>query len=441
MGPNEHDEEGPELTREAPESTTDTPERDIGKLTELRRRLTSIGPGLLLVAAFVGPGTVTTASVAGATYGYALLWAVVFSVVGTIVLQEMSARLGVVTREGLGEAIRTAFRHPVIKVIVVVLVISSVGIGSSAFQTGNLVGASLGLESLTGIPVYVWAIAVGLGAAALLGTGAYKVLERVLMVLVGAMALVFLITAIMIRPSGEGIFQGVFTPSIPTGSIITIMALIGTTIVLPNLFLHASAVKEKWPSSTPVRRALSEARFDSVLSISIGGLIALAIVITAAGAFFAAGIEITDAGQMATQLEPLLGVAAGQFFAAGLFAAGLTSTVANPLASAYAICGILRWKADLRNARFKAVWAIIMVIGTVLAATGTSPVEVIVFAQAVNGVLLPLLAAFLLYVMNRRDLLGEFRNRTLSNVIGSVIVLVITGLGIYAILGAFGVIG
>lgn len=323
----------------------------------------------------------------------------------------------------------------------VVLVISSVGIGSSAFQTGNLVGASLGLESLTGIPVYVWAIAVGLGAAALLGTGAYKVLERVLMVLVGAMALVFLITAIMIRPSGEGIFQGVFTPSIPTGSIITIMALIGTTIVLPNLFLHASAVKEKWPSSTPVRRALSEARFDSVLSISIGGLIALAIVITAAGAFFAAGIEITDAGQMATQLEPLLGVAAGQFFAAGLFAAGLTSAVANPLASAYAICGILRWKADLRNARFKAVWAIIMVIGTVLAATGTSPVEVIVFAQAVNGVLLPLLAAFLLYVMNRRDLLGEFRNRTLSNVIGSVIVLVITGLGIYAILGAFGVIG
>src|SRR5690625_1538703 len=291
MGPNEHDEEGPELTREAPESTTDTPERDTGKLTELRRRLTSIGPGLLLVAAFVGPGTVTTASVAGATYGYALLWAVVFSVVGTIVLQEMSARLGVVTREGLGEASRTAFRHPVIKVIVVVLVISSVGIGSSAFQTGNLVGASLGLESLTGIPVYVWAIAVGLGAAALLGTGAYKVLERVLMVLVGAMALVFLITAIMIRPSGEGIFQGVFTPSIPTGSIITIMALIGTTIVLPNLFLHASAVKEKWPSSTPVRRALSEARFDSVLSISIGGLIALAIVITAAGAFFAAGIE------------------------------------------------------------------------------------------------------------------------------------------------------
>ena len=116
----------------------------------LKARLGQLGPGLIVAAAFVGPGTVTTASIAGADYGFALLWALVFSVVAAMVLQEMSARLGVVSREGLGEALRSTFANPVIKIAAIVLVVAAIAVGNAAFQGGNLIGAGLGLETVFG---------------------------------------------------------------------------------------------------------------------------------------------------------------------------------------------------------------------------------------------------------------------------------------------------
>lgn len=403
-------------------------------------RLRNLGPGLLVAAAFIGPGTVTTASVAGASTGYALLWALAFSIFAVIVLQEMSARLGIVSREGLGEALRTTFDNPVIKVGAAILVVAAIGFGNAAFETGNITGAALGLEALIGLPTQVWSVIVGLGAFALLASGAYRVIERALVAMVVLMSVVFLLTAIIVRPSIGDILAGLFAPSIPPGALLTAVALIGTTVVPYNLFLHASSVQEKWSEEVPTDRALAESRFDATFSIILGGLVTLAIVATAAGAFFERGIEITDAGQMAQQLEPLLGPAAKYFFAIGLLAAGLTSAVTAPLAAAYATSGALGWGRDLAGWKFRAVWAVIIVIGTVFAVLGTSPVAAIVFAQAANGVLLPIVAVFLLIVVNRSDLMGEFRNRLVGNILGGLVVLVATGLGLRLILSAFGVL-
>lgn len=118
--------------------------------TGLGDRLRQLGPGLLVAAAFVGPGTVTTASVAGADFGFALLWALVFSVAAAIVLQEMAARLGVVSREGLGEALRTTFDSRAVQIAAIVLVVAAITVGNAAFQTGNLTGAALGLQAIFG---------------------------------------------------------------------------------------------------------------------------------------------------------------------------------------------------------------------------------------------------------------------------------------------------
>ena len=404
------------------------------------RRLRNLGPGLLVAAAFIGPGTVTTASVAGASTGYALLWALAFSIFAVVVLQEMSARLGIVSREGLGEALRTTFDSPVIKIGAALLVVAAIAFGNAAFETGNITGAALGLEALIGLPTQVWSVIVGVGAFALLASGAYKIIERALVAMVILMSVVFVLTAIIVRPSIGDILAGLFAPSIPSGALLTAVALIGTTVVPYNLFLHASSVQEKWSEDVPTDEALAESRFDATFSIILGGLITLAIVATAAGAFFERGIEITDAGQMAQQLEPLLGPAAKYFFAVGLLAAGLTSAVTAPLAAAYATSGALGWGRDLAGWKFRAVWAIIIIVGTVFAAIGTSPVAAIVFAQAANGVLLPIVAIFLLIVVNRSDLMGEFRNKVVGNVLGGLVVLVATGLGIRLILSAFGVL-
>ena len=410
------------------------------------KRLRNLGPGLLVTAAFIGPGTVTTASVAGASTGYALLWAIVFSIFATIVLQEMSARLGVVSREGLGEALRTTFDKPLIKWGAVLLVVAAIAFGNAAFETGNITGAALGLETLSGVSPQVWAIVVGIVAFVLLASGAYRVIERALVALVIVMSVVFIVTAIIvIRPGDVGnMLAGAFVPSIPPGALLTVAALIGTTVVPYNLFLHASSVQEKWPESVPTREALIESRSDTTISIVLGGIITVAIVATGAAAFFGTGTEITDAGQMAEQLEPLLGPFAKYFFAIGILSAGVTSAVTAPLAAAYATSGALGWERNLRGWRFRSVWAIVLVVGTVLAALGTNPVAAIVFAQAANGVLLPIIAVFLLFVMNRSDLLGEYRNGTVGNILGGIIVLFAAVLGvrtIYLALLTAGVVG
>ncbi len=393
----------------------------------MKRRM-SFGPGLLVTAAFIGPGTITTATLAGAGFGFTLLWALVFSIAATIVLQEMSARLGLVTRQGLGEALRTTFTTPVARVTTMLLVVSAIALGNCAFQTGNITGAAIGLEMLTGVNRSAGALIVGLAAFSMLAVGRYRLIERMLMALVAVMGVVFLLTAIVSRPGLTDVLKGLLVPRVPDGSLVTIIALIGTTVVPYNLFLHAGAVTRKWSATIPVRISLGEARWDGALSIALGGLISLAVMATAA-AFAMGGAAIDGPAAMAEPLRPLLGTAGRPLFAAGLVAAGLTSAITAPLAAAYATTGVLGWDSDLQTWKFRAVWATVVAVGTTLAMLGRNPISAILFAPATNGWLLPVIAGFLLVAMNQKALLGDYTNRVLANVLGVGVVLVVSGLG------------
>ena len=387
------------------------------------------GPGLLVTAAFVGPGTITTATKAGAEFGFSLLWVLAFAVVATIVLQEMAARLGIVSRSGLGEALRSSFTHPIARGGAIALVVAAIALGNAAFQTGNLTGAAMGLAVLTGVSHSTWVVLVGVAAAGLLLSGTFRSIERVLIVLVGVMAGVFVVTAIMVRPDIAQLAKGMFRPSLPDGAYTTVIALIGTTIVPYNLFLHASAAAKKWSDSSRIERSLSESRVDTIVAVALGGLMTLAVVATAA-TFFVRGATVDSAAAMARQLEPLLGRWAPGFFAIGLGAAGVTSALTAPLAAAYATCGALGWECDLRSWRFRAVWLAVIVAGMAAALVwGESPVETIIFAQVANGLILPIVAVFLLVAVNRRKLLDRFVNGPLANVLGVLVVLIVTGLG------------
>jgi manganese transport protein len=210
----------------------------------------------------------------------------------------------------------------------------------------------------------------------------------------------------------------------PDGSLLTIIALIGTTVVPYNLFLHASTVQEKWPDSSSTEQALAESRMDTTLSVALGGLVTLAVVVNA-----------TPLDEVAS-----LGPWARSLFGLGLFAAGLTSAITAPLAAAYATSGALGWKHDLKALRFRAVWGFVIATGFVLALAGGSPTETIVLAQAANALLLPLIAVFLLFVVNDKKLMGSFRNRTAANLVGVLVVAVVAGLGVYQLMRVFGLV-
>ncbi|MFC6768831.1 Nramp family divalent metal transporter [Natrinema soli] len=387
-------------------------------------RVKAIGPGALVAAAFVGPGTVTTASVIGAEYAYLLVWTIAFSILATIVLQEMSARLGLITQEGLGEAFRNEFDNPIPRAITVALVVSAIGVGTAAFQTGNIVGGAAGLATITGVSENVWGPIMGLVAAGLLWTGNYKLIERVFIGLVTIMGLAFVLNAIMVRPD-IGLLAGGLVPTVPEGSAYLIAGLVGTTVVGYNLFLHASTVQERWDGAED----LAECRADTIGMVIVGGIITTAIVVTAA-AVFPEGTSISNVGEMADQLEPVFGGYALTFFAIGLFAAGFTSAMSAPLAGAYATAGALGWERDLTSTRFRAIWMTILGVGIVFSALDYNPVQVIVFAQVANGLLLPILAVFLIYAMNNDGLLGEYTNSTLQNVLGGIVTVVVIGIGL-----------
>ncbi|SDG02158.1 Nramp family divalent metal transporter [Halorientalis regularis] len=398
------------------------------------QRLKAIGPGAMVAAAFIGPGTVTTASVTGARLGYALLWTIAFSIVATIVLQEMSARLGLVSGEGLGEALRNRFDNPLVEYVSIFLVVGAIGIGTAAYEAGNILGGAAGLATITGVSSTVWGVVMGLVAGALLFTGKYKLIERALVGLVIVMALSFVASAVLIGPDLGAIAVG-FVPGIPDGSLYLITGLIGTTIVGYNLFLHASNVQERWSGPADI----SESRTDTILSIAVGGFITITIMVTAAAAF-PTGTEISDVGQMAQQLEPLAGPYAKIFFSIGLFAAGFTSATTAPLAGAWATTGALGWDSDLKSPKFRAVWGVILAVGVLSVLLGGSPVQIIVFAQVVNGVLLPIVAIFLIYAMNQTDLLGEFTNGRVANALGAIVTLIVVWLGLRTLLSVAGVV-
>lgn len=384
------------------------------------------GPSTLVAAAFIGPGTVTVCTLAGARTGYTLLWALLFSVLATIFLQEMTARLGLITRFGLGEALRQELKNPVAHLFSAILVLSAIVVGNAAYEAGNISGAVLGLEEIFGqSPLSLWPLLIGGGAFLLLLTGSYRLMERLLIALVLLMSFIFLLTALLLRPSLTDILSGLFLPSAGEADWLLVVGLIGTTVVPYNLFLHASSVQEKWKKESE----LPALRWENAISIGLGGLISMGIVVTSAAALHGRGSGVENAADMALQLEPLLGSWARYVLAAGLFAAGLTSAITAPLAAAYAARGILGWRAGWTDLRFRAVWMFILLVGTLFAALGYRPVVVIQFGQFANGLLLPIVAGFLLYIMNRKALLGKYINRPWQNAIGLAVVALTVLLG------------
>jgi manganese transport protein len=389
-----------------------------------------IGPGTLVAAAFIGPGTVTVCTKAGVQFGYSLLWAMLLSIIATIVLQEMAARTGIVTQKGLAEVIKGQITSPLLRNSAIFLILGAIVIGNAAYEAGNISGAALGMQVFGEANAVLYPILIGVIAFIVLFIGNYKVLERSLVTLVLLMSISFLITAILTKPDIIAILKGTFVPTIPEGNILIIIGLIGTTVVPYNLFLHASLVKEKWKT----KEDLSIARKDTFISIILGGIVSMAIIVAATAT---TGGDITNAFDLAKGVEPLYGEYAKYLLGIGLFAAGITSAITAPLAAAYVAKSCFGWKGTLKDYRFRVVWAIILVLGVVFSSMKFNPVEVITFAQVANGLLLPIVAIFLVWIVNKTNVLGKYKNTMFQNIVAICIILITLVLGIKGIISVF----
>ena len=393
-----------------------------------------VGPGVLVAAAFIGPGTVTACILAGVGYGYTLLWAMLLSIIATVVLQEMSARLGIVTQKGLADVIKQELRTPWLRNTVLAIILGAIVIGNAAYEAGNIGGGTLGLEAIFGeAHISYYPLVIGLLAFVLLYLGSYKILEKVFVFLVIIMSLSFVLTAAITQPNMLEVLKGLLIPTVPRDSILTIIALVGTTVVPYNLFLHASLVSEKWKSTADLKAA----RRDTFVALVLGGLVSICIIISASAIQSATVNNVMD---MSKGLEPLYGSAAKYFMGIGLFAAGITSAITAPLAAAYVANSCFGWKADLKNIKFRLVWMLILGLGVFFLSFGIKPIEIIKFAQIANGILLPVIAVFLLWVVNRVSVMGTYKNTKFQNIIGIVILALSILLGAKSILKVLGLL-
>ncbi len=382
-----------------------------------------IGPGVLIAAAFIGPGTVTLCTIAGASFGYSLIWAIILSIFSTIVLQEMSLRIGLITKMNLAQVIRINIKSKFLNRLFLILIISSILIGNAAYEAGNITGASLGIsailnsQSINYIPIFI-----GLIAFIVLYQGDYKVLERSLVFLVLIMSISFFITAIITRPDISALINGVIAPKIDSNNLMIILGLIGTTVVPYNLFLHSSLVSEKWNSVNK----LKVARFESFFSILIGGLVSLSIIITAASVN---NKDVNGVIDLAKGLEPLYGNFAIYFLGIGLFASGITSSITAPLAAAYVAKSCFGWQDSLKSRKFRAIWIIILIIGVLVSMVKINPIEIIKFAQFSNSLLLPIIAIILLWLINNKNIISNEYSYRYQNIFGFLIVIISLILG------------
>lgn len=367
------------------------------------------GPGLLVAAAFLGPGTLATATVAGARTGYELLWTVPLAIVLAFVVQELAARLGLGTGRPLARLI--AELGPGSRRIaggLAIASVSAVALGAAAFQAGNLAGASLGLTVLTEGPAWLWVIAVADVAFLLLWFTRYEGIEAVLGTLVALMAGAFALQIALIGVDGQALLAGL-VPSLDTAPTGLLLALIGTTVVPYNLFLHGSALAADEEHDAG---SLASMRLDLAISLLLGGLITASVLVSAASTLTGRGV--TNAADMAIALRPLMGDLAEVTIGLGLASAGLTSAVTAPLAAAWAI-DQLREADPERPSRI--VWAPVLLLGTGVALLPFEPVGLIVAAQVANALVLPLLVGVCLWVANRVAA-DEGANGWLANVVG-----------------------
>jgi manganese transport protein len=390
--------------------------------------------GVFIAAAFIGPGTVTTCTLAGVDFGIELLWALTISIVITYYFQEIAARLGWILNEDLDQIIMRGIKQPLLRFAVLGLIVSSIFIGNAAYQGGNLSGTLIGLQLLSdqSISKTILMILIGIGVLTMLWNGRFELIKRLLMLLVVLMGISFLFTAIYLGPAILTLLKAAFIPTFKGSNTLMIVALVGTTVVPYNLFLHTALVKQS-RSEISSHQLLKK---DALLSILIGGLISMAILVTAASAGSKGISSVID---LAAILEPSLGEWSKYIVGFGLFAAGFTSSITAPLAAGLVTASVFRSNEGVVSERFSKFAAILVFsIGWVVTMVGSAPIEIIKFAQIANGILLPIVAITLFILSRNKSLLGELANTKGQNILGIILVLFTLILGLMGLSKALG---
>ncbi|OLC20350.1 MAG: Mn transporter [Chloroflexi bacterium 13_1_40CM_68_21] len=374
-----------------------------------------MGPGIITGFAGNDAGGVTTYTAVGAHYGYALLWLLLLSTAGLVVIQEMCARMGAVTGKGLSDLIRERFgvRWTIVAMVALLLANGSNVVAEFAGVAASL--ELLGVERIVSVPaaaIAIWVLVVFFS---------YRVVERALFVLLLAFV-AYPVSAFIVRPDWDAVLRGIAVPTFSPGqaALIAALALVGTTITPYMQFYIQASIVDKGID----RELYRFARVDVYLGALLTGINGFFIVVVAGAVLFPAHVLVNSASDAAQALGPLAGDQAKLLFGVGLFGASLLAATVMPLSTSYAICEAFGWESgiskDFREAPvFMGLFTLLLVIGAAVVLSPSVPlIPLILVSQNVNGLLLPIVLVFILRLAGDRGLMGDQANGRVSQIVG-----------------------
>jgi NRAMP (natural resistance-associated macrophage protein)-like metal ion transporter len=391
-------------------------------LAQLWIFLAILGPGIITANVDNDAGGITTYSIAGANFGYSLLWTLIPITLALFVVQEMCARMGVVTGKGLADLIRENFGVRPTVILLAGMIIANLGTTTAEFAGIAASMEIVGVSKYISVPiaaVLVWVVIV---------EGTYRSIEKIFLV-ASSFYITYIISGLLMHPDWNFLLVQTLTPTMKLNSsyLYMLIGVIGTTITPWMQFYLQSSVVEKGVKISEYRYT----KLDVYTGCVVTDVVSFFIIFTCAAAIFAHGIRIETAKDAALALFPLAGNYAAWLFAFGLLNASLFAASILPLSTSYLLCEGMGWDSGL-NKRFReapqfyTIYTLLIVIGAIIILMPNAPLLVImVLAQVVNGSLLPLVLIFMLILINNRKLMGQYVNGKAFNAIawGTAVIL------------------
>jgi NRAMP (natural resistance-associated macrophage protein)-like metal ion transporter len=393
--------------------------------------LAILGPGIITGSVDNDAGGITTYSVAGAVYGYNLLWTLIPSFIVLIVIQEMNARMGIVTGKGLADLIRENAGVKVTFFIFIGLLIADIGNTTTEFA-----GVAGSME-VFGVSKYISVPVVGFMIWFLVVKGTYKIAERIFL-LFSVSLLMYVVSAIMGKPHWSEIGHSMIHPELEVNSqsIAMVIGIIGTTIAPWMQFYMQSSVIEKGLKMKHFKYSL----IDIIVGCIATVVVAFFIIVACASTLHENGIQINEAKDAALALKPLAGALASQAFAFGLFIASIFSATILPLATAFYVCEAFGFEAGIDKKwdeakEFYILYTGILVIGAAIILIPNAPLIFIsLWSQVINGILLPVVLVCMILLVNNKKIMGKYVNKPFNNIIGWSAVVILVSLSMLLLL-------
>ncbi len=399
--------------------------------------ITDMGPGFLVTIGFIDPGNIATNVVAGASFGYKLLWVVPLGTLVLILFQEMAARLGVCNRSCLSEAV-----CPMVGPVWSVPLGGLALVGSAATVLAELLGAAVGLNLLFGLPLLAGGLLTAIVVGVVIWSQEYHHVEDLIVALVGLIGLAYLVEVFIARPAWGEVAYYLAVPHLDHGSAYAAISVLGAIVMPSNLYLHSAIVQSRDWSGDRMRHEF----FDTTVSMIVGGVINAAIIVVAAAVFYRHGLPVNGLDDAARTLEPVAGTLARTVFALALVLAGLASSITGAMAGSYAAGGFFPWRKAAPNAGvqvtpepgwhhtsgpFRVGFLVVLALAMAGLALTRNPLATMVLSQATLGVLLPFTIVPLLILTSRREVMGKWVNTPAVRVLGWIIAAVVIGLNAY----------